>query len=163
MTSQRDKRVSIRAFLDSGLSMNKVDRKTGTSRVTVTTVRDPGVERKMLKRQNSARMLDLVAQVAQQIEENPKTTVWALVRETGSSLGIMSKLESEYLEMRSYTFDKRQKLEVRRKRHELCRALINNLKGPDAGAILLFHDKKITLEKYHNRHNAKVVLRQGDL
>ncbi len=87
--------------------MNEVGRQTGTSRVTVTTVRDPGVERKVLKRQNSARMLDLVAQVAQQIEENPKTTVWALVRETGSNLGIMSKLESEYLEMRSHTIDKR--------------------------------------------------------
>ncbi len=107
-----------------------------------------------------------MAQVAQQIEEDPNTSVRALARETGVSLGTMSKIVREDLGMRSYAIVKRQRLppEARRKRLERCGALINRLKGPDAGAILLFQDEKyFTLEKYHNRRNSKVVLRQGDL
>ncbi len=38
MNSQRDRRVAIRALLDSGLSVTEVAHKTGASRVTVTAV-----------------------------------------------------------------------------------------------------------------------------
>ncbi len=166
MSSQRDKRVAIRALLDSGLSVTEVAHKTGASRVTVTAVRDAGVERKAYKRQNSARTPELVAQVAQKIEEDPKTSIRALARETGASVGTMSKLVSQNLGMRSYAVVKRQEItpEAQRKRHERAGALINRLKGPDAGAILLFQDEKyFTKEKYHNRRNSKVILRQGEI
>ncbi len=65
MSTERDKRVSIRALLDSGMSVSAVARQTGANRRTVMRVRDEGdaaIERKRHERQNSARSADLVAQ-----------------------------------------------------------------------------------------------------
>ncbi len=165
MSSQRDVRVAIRALLDSGMSVSDVARQTGTSRPTVYAVRDHGVERRSsYQRQNSARTPGLVEQVAHMVEEEPNTSIRALARETGASERTMRRLVSEDLNMRSYVVQQRQKLtpEVRQKRKERCAALVNRLKGPDAGKIILFQDEKwFTLEQYHNRRNTKVILPQG--
>ncbi len=68
--------------------------------------------------------------------------------------------------MRSYTKQERPLLSdaTRRKREERVNALVNRLKGVDAGATLLFSDEKFfTLAQYHNRRNSHVVLRQGEV
>ena len=165
MTSQRDRRLAIRALLDSGMKVTEVARQTGATRKTVASVRDAGVERKAYKRQNSARTPDLVAQVAQKINENANTTVRALARDAGAPETTMRRLVKQDLGMASYAVAKRQRLtpEGRRKRQDRSCALINRLKGPDAGKVILFQDEKyFTLAQYHNRRNSKVILRQGD-
>ncbi len=167
MSTERDKRVSIRALLDSGMSVSAVARQTGANRRTVMRVRDEGdaaIERKRHERQNSARSADLVAQVAHMVEEKPRTNISELARETGTPRTTMRRVVEKDLGMRSYRVVKRQELTpaARRKRHERCCALINRLKGPDAAATILFQDKKFfTLAQYHNRQNSKVILRQG--
>ncbi len=166
MTEQRDRRVAIRALLDAGMSVTAVARQTGASRVTVTHVRDHGVERKVYERDRSVRTEDLVEQVDRCVAANPNTSVRALARETGTPETSMRRLVKEDLGMFSYAKQERPLLSdaTRRKRKERANVLVNRLKGVDAGATLLFTDEKFfTLAQYHNRRNSHVVLRQGEV
>ncbi len=164
MSGQRDKRVAIRALLETGMSVSEVARQTGASRTTVALVRDHGVERGQRERNKTTRTPELVAQVAHMVEENPDTSVRALARETGTARTVMRRLVEEDLGMRSYVKQERQMLTeaTRRKREERAKALVNRMKGPDVGVTILFSDEKFfTLAQYHNRRNSKVILQQG--
>ncbi len=140
-------------------------RQTGASRNTVAHIRDNGVERRDYERANNARPPELVAHVEQLVGQSVNTSVRGLARETGMPEATMRRLVKEDLGMRSYVKQERPLLseDTRRKRVERATALTNKLKGPDAGLIILFSDKKFfTLAQYHNRRNTKVVLRQGE-
>ena len=165
MSAERDKRVGIRALLNSGLSVSEVARQMGASRNTVAHVRDFGVERKEQERERPARTPELVAQVEEMVDANPNTSVRALARETGMAEATMRQLVKEDLRMRSYVKQERSLLseDTRRRREDRAKSLVNRLKGPDAGLVILFSDEKFfTLAQYHNRRNSKVVLRQGE-
>ena len=111
MSTERDKRVSIRALLDSGMAVSAVARQTGANRRTVMRVRDEGdaaIERKRHERQNSARPADLVAQVAHMVEEKPRTNISELARETGTPRTTMRRVVEDDLGMRSYRVVNRQ-------------------------------------------------------
>ncbi len=67
--------------------------------------------------------------------------------------------------MHSYVKQERSLLseDTRHRRKECTTGLLNRIKRVDAGATILFSDKKFfTLAQYHNRRNSKVVLRQGE-
>ncbi len=77
----------------------------------------------------------------------------------------MRLLVKEDLGMRSYVKQERSLLseDTWHKRKDCAKSLVNHLKGIDAGLVILFSDEKFfTLVQYHNRHNSKVVLRQGE-
>ncbi len=116
----------------------------GASRVTVTNVRDHGVERKERERERSVRTEDLVANVEGAVSLNPDTSVWALAREAGVSEPSMRWLVKEDLGLLSYVKQERPLLseDTRRKREERATTLINRLKRVDAGATILFSDEK---------------------
>ncbi len=148
------------------MSVTEVARQTGASRVTVTAVRDHGVERKDYERSNVVRTDEMVAHVEGFVNVNPETSVRALAREAGTSRTTMRRLVGEDLGMRSYAKQERPLLSeaTKEKRAERAAALTNRLKGIDAGATLLFSDEKyFTLAQYHNRRNSHVVLHQGEV
>ncbi len=145
--------------------MSKVARHTGASWVTVTHIRDHGVERKAHERPRSVRTDELVANMKGAMSLDPNTLVWALARKTRASAMTMHWLVMEDLGMRSYAKQERALLSdaTWARRKERATLLLNRLKRVDAGATLIFSDKKwFTLEQYHNRQNTKVVLPQGE-
>ncbi len=105
MSTERDGEGVIHAALARGESIFEVMRKTGASRTTVRRVRKKGVERKasdLRQPLTYARTPELVDQVRQKIEENPRQSINALTQEHGTSRRTMQKLVKEDLGKTSY-------------------------------------------------------------
>lgn len=77
----------------------------------------------------------------------------------------MQRLVHEDLEMKSYRMEQRQFLSntARERRKSRAAAILNRLKGPDAGKTIVFSDEKWwTVEKVHNQRNDRYLSPAGD-
>ncbi len=164
--SERDLRVAIRAAPDRGIGPAEIRRMTGATYATIRRVRDYGVERRApTHRPRPARTPEVVEQVRQQVEDDPRQSMRGMARELGVSEGTMRHIVHNDLGMGSYVRRKGQRITPAAKKKRVARAsgLLNRLKHRDAKKTIIFSDEKWwTLSPYHNRRNDHVIWCKGD-
>ncbi len=156
--NERDRRVVIRAALDRGDTVSQIARMTGASRNTIRRVREEGVERAPRQAARPARTPELVQQVRQQVEEDPRQSINAMARDYGVGRSTMQRVVRD-LGLYSYAKSKGCLMNprIRRNRCELAQALLNRIRHRDAGKTVIFSDERyFTLRPYHNRKNDQV-------
>ena len=123
------------------------------------------IRRKPHERHRPLRTPELVESVRQTVADNPGTTISSLARDSEISRRTMQRLVHEDLGMKSYRMDQRQFLSntARGRRKSRSAAILNRLKGPDAGKTIVFSDEKWwTIEKMHNRQNDRHLSQAAD-
>ena len=123
------------------------------------------VRRKPHERHRPVRTPELVESVRQTVAEDPSTGISSLARDSEISRRTMQRVVHEDLGMKSYRMDQRQFLSntARERRKNRSAAILNRLKGSDAGKIIVFSDEKWwTVEKVHNRQNDRYLSPAGD-
>ncbi len=131
----------------------------------------PAAERQNVKKRgrelpNPVRTPELVAQVAQTLEEDQSQTICGLARDHGLSERTMERVVKEDLGLASYARPRRHKIAPGTKQRWLERAkkLLNHLKNRDRHKVLLFSDEKwFTLAPYSSRRNDEIIWCKGGL
>ncbi len=157
--NERDRRVVIRAALDRGETVSQIARMTGASRNTIRRVREEGVERAPRQAARPARTPELVEEVRQQIENEPRQSINAMARDYGIGRSTMQRVVRKDLGLYSYAKGRGCQMNprIRRNRCERAQALLNRIRHRDAGKTLIFSDERyFTLRPYHNRKNDQV-------
>lgn len=123
------------------------------------------IQRKVHERNRSLRTPELIESVRQTVADDPSSSISSLARDSHVSRRTMQRLLHEDLGIKSYRMDQRQFLSdtARERRKSRTATILNRLKGPDSGKIIVFSDEKWwTLEKVHNRQNDRYLSPAGD-
>lgn len=123
------------------------------------------IRRKPHERSRPIRTAELVSDARQSVENDANTSISCLARDAGVSRRTMQRLVHEDLGMKSYRMEQRQLLSdgARDRRKSRAQAILNRLKGPDAGKTIVFSDEKWwTIEKFYNRQNDRYLASAGD-
>ncbi len=153
-------------LLRRGHNVSEIQRQTGAARTTIRRVRDrQDVVRRTRSPVRTARTPELVAQVEESLNANPRQSLRQLARDHGVADHTMRQLVKEDLGMQSYVRPRRHLIspgtKIRRK--ERSAKIINLLKHDCARLELLHSDEKwFSLVPYSNRRNDKIVWRKGE-
>ena len=118
------------------------------------------IQRKVHERNWPLRTPELVESVRQTVIEDPSSSISSLARDSQISRRTKQRLVREDLGMKSYRMSQRQLISdtTRQRRKNRTAAILNRLKGPDSGKVIIFSDEKWwTVEKAHNRQNDRYL------
>ena len=114
----------------------------------------------------SIRTPELVQQVEDAVESDPRCSIRQLARNYQVPQTSMRRLVREDLNVASLTRSPQPALTASARQNRAARAqnLLNRLKGPDSRKVIIFSDEKwFTLDPYVNRRNDRVIcLRDPD-
>lgn len=169
----RAKRLMVVDQLARGISPAQIAENLNVARSFVYAVKSDieevgaaaAVERKPHNSPRPIRSEELRETVAERIKADPRVSIRELARSSGVSRSTMQRLVHEDLDLSSYKIKESQALTAtaRSVRAERCRQLINRLKGPDAGKVLIFSDEKFwTVDRAFNRQNDRYLAPSGD-
>ena len=113
------------------------------------------------------RLPEKAAQVCGKVHENPATPLRQLARETGTSVGFVSKVVKQDLSLKSYKYRERQFLSENNvlEREIRSREILNEMKRPRFGkkVRIFFSDEKIfTVERTINRQNDRYLAQEPE-
>lgn len=126
---------------------------------------EQAIDRKVRDAPRPVRSVELRDRVAERVREDPQVSIRELSRSTGIARSSMQRLVQEDLDLTSYRMKRPQAISDagRHRRADRCRLLLNRLKGPDAGKVIIFSDEKFwTVEKAFNRQNDRFLAPSGD-
>ncbi len=109
---------------------------------------------------------DMVEQVQQALEDNPRRTMPGLAREVRVMRWTMQQIMGKELEHRSYARSRRHFISIGAKNHllEHAKKIFNRLKRVDKRKTMIFSDEKFfTLVPSSNRHNDQMIWCKGEL